>query len=294
MTWRKFNKPFVIAEIGCNHKGDIEIAKEMIKTAKIFCGVDAVKFQKRNVKEMLTEAEYNKPHPNPYNSYGKSYGDHREYLEFNLRQHEELKKFCEDLDIIYSCSVWDLTSAKEIVSLNPEFIKIPSAINTNIPVLEWILDNYDGDIHLSLGMTTKDEIESIVEFFVDRKQENQLIIYHCTSGYPIDFHEVALLEIENLIKKYGSKVKDIGYSGHHNGIAVDDAAYTLGANYMERHYTLNRTWKGTDHAASLEPDGLRRVKRNLMSLWEALKFKEQDVLDIEVEQRRKLKWNRNM
>lgn len=293
MTWKRFKEPFVIAEIGCNHKGDFEIAKEMIVTAKIFCQVDAVKFQKRTVNHMLSEEEYNKPHPIPYNSYGSTYGEHREFLEFTVEQHRELKKLCEEMDIIYSCSVWDLVAAKEIVSLNPQFIKIPSALNTNFSLLEWTIDNYLGDIHLSLGMTTEDEIESIIRFFIDKKAAHRLVIYHCTSGYPIEFNEVKLLEITNLIEKYGSFVKNIGYSGHHHGIAVDDSAYTLGANVIERHYTLNRTWKGTDHSASLEPDGLRRVKRNLMSLREAFNYKEQDILDIEVEQRRKLKWDRN-
>ncbi|WP_375239676.1 N-acetylneuraminate synthase family protein, partial [Aurantibacter sp.] len=120
-------KPYVIAEIGCNHKGNMETAKELIKVSKIFCNVDAVKFQKRHNKELLTEEQYNAEHPNPINSYGDTYGAHREFLEFSVEQHQELKTFCEDLDVVYSTSVWDVTSAKEIASLNPEFIKIPSA-----------------------------------------------------------------------------------------------------------------------------------------------------------------------
>mgnify|MGYP001004845736 CR=1 FL=1 len=118
MNLKNYLKPFVIAEIGCNHKGDIEIAKELIKVAKIFCNVDAVKFQKRKNKELLTEEQYNQPHPNPSNSYGETYGLHREYLEFDVEQHAELKRYCEEIGIIYSTSVWDLTSAKEIISLN--------------------------------------------------------------------------------------------------------------------------------------------------------------------------------
>ena len=139
-------EPFVIAEIGCNHKGDLEIAKEMIITAKIFCRADAVKFQKRNVREVLTSEEYNTPHPNPHNSYGKTYGEHREFLEFSLEQHQELKKLCDEQGIIYSCSVWDLKSAKEITSLNPPFIKIPSALSDNFTVLGWLCENFSGDI----------------------------------------------------------------------------------------------------------------------------------------------------
>ena len=112
-----YNKPYIIAEIGCNHKGDMQIAKELIQMAKIFCNVDAVKFQKRHNKELLTEAQYNSPHPNPTNSYGDTYGAHREYLEFDVNQHQELKDFCESIGIDYSTSVWDVTSAKEIASL---------------------------------------------------------------------------------------------------------------------------------------------------------------------------------
>ena len=109
--------PIIIAEIGCNHKGDINIAKEMIEIAATYCKVDIVKFQKRCNKELLTPEEYNAPHPNPDNSYGKTYGEHREFLEFTLEQHRQLKAWCEEYGIVYSTSVWDLTSAKEITSL---------------------------------------------------------------------------------------------------------------------------------------------------------------------------------
>lgn len=293
MNFMRIEPPIVIAEIGCNHKGDLEIAKEMILTAKVFCKVDAVKFQKRSVKEILTPEEYNAPHPNPYHSYGKTYGEHREFLEFSLEQHLELKKLCDEQGITYSCSVWDLTSAKEIASLDPPFIKIPSALSDNYEVLGWLCSNYSGDIHVSTGMTTKHEIKSIVDFFIKYKRNHDLVLYHCTSGYPIEFKDACLLEIVRLRKEYGDIVKAIGFSGHHNGIAIDIAAYTLGASIIERHYTLDRTWKGTDHAASLEPDGLRKLKRDLMAAYEALQFKQVDILEIEEPQRRKLRWNRN-
>jgi len=282
----------VIAEIGCNHKGEIEIAKELIKVAKIFCNADVVKFQKRNNKELLTEEQYNAPHPNPVNSYGNTYGEHREYLEFTKEQHSELKAYCDELGIVYSSSVWDLTSAKEIASLNPEMIKIPSACNNNFKMLGWLCDNYKGEIHASTGMTTKDEIEELVTFFEKKKRNNNLILYNCTSGYPVPFEDVALLEITRLKEKYDNRVKDIGFSGHHLGIAVDIAAYTLGATYIERHYTLDRTWKGTDHAASLEPNGIRKLVRDLKAVNKALNYKKEDILDIEKVQREKLKYKK--
>lgn len=282
-------KPFVIAEIGCNHKGDMDIAKELIMMAKVFCKADCVKFQKRNNKELLTEEQYNAPHPNPVNSYGKTYGEHREFLEFDIHQNRELKEYCESIDIIWSTSTWDLTSAKEVASLNPEFIKIPSACNNNFTMLNWLCENYDGEIHISTGMTTKNEIEDIVSFFEDKKRNNDLVLYNCTSGYPVPFEDVCLLDILKLKKKYANRVKSLGFSGHHLGIAIDIAAYTLGARYIERHYTLDRTWKGTDHSASLEPDGLRRLVRDLRATHKSLNFKEKDILDIEMIQRKKLK-----
>ena len=282
-------KPYIIAEIGCNHKGDMKIAKELIKVAKIFCNVDAVKFQKRNNKELLTEEQYNQPHPNPVNSYGDTYGEHREYLEFDVSQHAELKSYCEEIGITYSTSVWDLTSAKEITSLNPEFIKIPSACNNNVIMLEWLCNNYKGEIHISTGMTTKAEIEDLVNLFKKHKRNKDLVLYNCTSGYPVPFEDVCLLDINLLIDKYKNEVKYIGFSGHHLGIAVDVAAYTLGASIIERHYTIDRTWKGTDHAASLEPMGLRKLSRDVNAVYKALQYKKQDILPIEKVQRDKLK-----
>ena len=123
------NSPKISAEINCNHKDNLEIAKEMIITAALFYKVDVVKFQKRNNRELLTPEEYNAPHPNPVNWYEKTYGEHREFLELNIEQHFQLKKWGEDYGVQYSTSVWDLTSAKEISELNPELIKIPSACN---------------------------------------------------------------------------------------------------------------------------------------------------------------------
>lgn len=284
-----YKKPFIIAEIGCNHKGEMEIAKELIKVAKIFCNVDAVKFQKRNNKELLTEEQYNQPHPNPVNSYGATYGEHREYLEFDIEQHSELKNYCEDIGITYSTSVWDLSSAMQIASLHPKFIKIPSACNNNDEMLVWLCKNYFGEIHISTGMTTKEEIEDLIKLFKEHRRNKDLVIYNCTSGYPVPFEDVCLLDIKMLIDKYGDEVKHIGFSGHHLGIAVDIAAYTLGASIIERHYTIDRTWKGTDHAASLEPMGLRKLARDLNAVYNALDYKYQDILPIEQVQRDKLK-----
>lgn len=283
--------PIIIAEIGCNHKGDMDIAKEMIMTAATYCKVDVVKFQKRCNRELLTPEEYNAPHPNPVNSYGATYGEHREFLEFTAEQHRQLQAWCHEYGVEYSTSVWDETSAKEITALKPSLIKIPSACNLNKKMLGYLCDNFEGEIHLSFGMTTKEEEERIVGFFEEKKRNKDLVIYCCTSGYPVPFEDICLLEITRLRERFASRVKGIGFSGHHLGIAVDSAAVALGAEYVERHFTLDRTWKGTDHAASLEPDGMRKLARDCRAVAKSLTFKSEDVLDIEKVQRNKLKRN---
>ncbi|MCL2436403.1 MAG: N-acetylneuraminate synthase family protein [Clostridiales bacterium] len=286
----KYKAPYLIAEVGCNHKGNMEIAYEFIKTAAAFCGVDAVKFQKRNNRELLTHEEYNTPHPNPHHSYGDTYGEHREFLELDLEQHAQLKAWCEEYGLTYGTSVWDLTSAQEITGLNPKFIKIPSACNNHYAMIHWLCEHYRGDIHISLGMTSREEEKKLMEFFVQHNRNKDLVVYACTSGYPVEFEDICLMEISRLVQMYGDTVKQIGFSGHHNGIAVDIAAYALGANVIERHFTLDRTWKGTDHAASLEPDGLRRLKRDLANTQKALAYKREEILPVEQVQRAKLKY----
>ena len=281
--------PKIVSEIGCNHKGSLEIAKEMVKVTAEFVGADYVKFQKRTNKELLSEEEYSTPHPNPKNSYGATYGEHREFLEFSVEQHEELKHFCEKLNVGYATSVWDFTSAKEIAALKPDFIKIPSACNLNFAVIDYLLSDYSGDIHVSLGMTNRAEEKRIIERFEDSGVLDRLVLYACTSGYPVPHQDVCLLEIKRFNQYYKDRVKAIGFSGHHLGIAIDVAAQTLGAEWIERHFTLDRTWKGTDHAASLEPDGFRRLVRDSKAVAESLEEKPQEILEIEKPQRTKLK-----
>ena len=283
--------PRIIAEIGCNHKGDMKIAKEMIMTAAMYCKVDVVKFQKRCPKELLTAEEYHAPHPHPENSYGTTYGAHREFLEFSVEEHRQLQAWCEEFGVEYSTSVWDLTSAREICELKPHLIKVPSACNLNRPLLSYLCDEFGGEIHLSFGMTSREEEERIVRFFEERGRNKDLVVYDCTSGYPVPFDDICLLEICRLRELYGGRVKAIGFSGHHLGIAVDSAAVALGAEWIERHFTLDRTWKGTDHAASLEPDGVRKLARDCRAVARALTYKKEDILDIEKEQRNKLKKN---
>merc|ERR1712159_92209 len=143
------------------------------------------------------------------------------------------------------------------------------------------------------GMTTKEEIEKIVSFWEQGKGDakNRLILYNCTSGYPVPFEDVCLLDIRLLQERYGHRVKHIGFSGHHLGISIDIAAYALGACWIERHFTKDRTWKGTDHAASLEPAGLSKLTRDLKATYKALNYKDLEILEIEQVQRDKLKFS---
>ena len=285
----EYKRPIVVAEIGCNHMGNIDIAKDLIKISKD-CGADYAKFQKRNNKELLPPSQYDSPHPHPENSYGKTYGEHREKLEFDLEIHKELKKYCESLNIGYSTSVWDMTSAREISSISPDYIKIPSAINNNLNVLEFLIKNFKGNIHVSSGMTYDKELQQIYSLFESTNALSRLVIYSCTSGYPVPAKDVCLLEIDKLKKTFGGKISEYGFSGHHKGISLDIAAYTLGAVWIERHFTKDRTWKGTDHAASLEPQGLDKLVRDLINTNEALTFKNAEILEIEKVQRDKLKF----
>ncbi len=285
-----YKKPIIIAEIGCNHKGDINIAKELMKLAKD-AGADIAKFQKRNNPELLTEEQYNAPHPNIQNSYGDTYGAHREFLEFDIEQHKVLIDYGHEIGIEWSTSVWDVTSAKEMIGLKPSFLKVPSACNNNFDLLRILRDEYEGEVHLSFGMTTKSEEEEIVSFFEEKegRAKEGLIVYSCTSGYPVPFKDVCLLEISRIRESFNNRVHGIGFSGHHLGIAIDNAAYALGGMWIERHFTKDRTWKGTDHAASLEFPGLQKLCRDLNATYQSLSYKKEDILDIEKVQREKLK-----
>lgn len=290
----------VIAEIGCNHKGDMAIAAEMIRVAATVCKADVAKFQKRCNRELLSPEQYDAPHPVARNAYGPTYGAHREALEFDVGQHRELIAECRSAGILYSTSVWDLTSAKEMAALAPPMLKVPSATNQHFALMGWLCAAYGGEIHVSTGMSTRAEIERIVAFFEAEGRAGDLVLYACTSGYPVAFEEVCLFEIGRLMEEFGGRVKGIGFSGHHLGIAADIAALAIGRakqaegrgrfTHIERHFTLDRTWKGTDHAASLEPDGLRRLCRDVANVDRALALKREEILPVEVEQRAKLKW----
>ena len=288
---KKNNFVNFVAEIGCNHQGDLNQAYKMIDVLVDFCNVKFVKFQKRNPIELLGYKKYNSPHPVPANSFGETYGLHREKLEFNIKEHKKIQAYCKKKGIEYMCSAWDLTSLNELILLNVRHIKIPSACNNNYELIINLFKKFNGYCHISLGMTTRSEEKKIIQLSKKYKKNKKLILYACTSDYPVKHEDICLLEITRLRKKFEKQVNSIGFSGHHQGISADIAAATLGARWIERHFTLDRTLKGTDHAASLEPDGVRRVNRDLKLLEKSLKFKKKEILDCEILQRKKLKFD---
>lgn len=284
-------KPIIIAEMCCNHMGDLELAKQMILSAKQN-GANVVKFQKRNIDEWIKHKPdvYKNPHPNPNNSFGNIYEEHRRFLEFDYEQHKILKEYCEALNIEYSSSVWDIKSAKEIIELNPKMIKIASACNQRYDLLEYLCKNYSGEIHISTGMTLYDDIDEMINFFIKEKRNKELVVYICTSSYPVKPQDVCLLEITRLTNKYKDVVKGFGFSGHHQGTNIDISAFTLGAKYIERHFTLNKNFKGTDQRASLEPEELKELYIKLDEVALALNYKDNKILEVENSNKEKLKW----
>lgn len=272
----------IIAELGCNHSGNFDLAKKMIFSAKQ-CNADYVKFQKRNCYIAVPLHIQNKPHPCPMNAFGETYLQHRLFLEFSLEQHKELKNICQKEGIGYACSVWDEDSAREIISLDTDYIKVPSALNNDYELLKIIFGEYKKNVHISLGMATKKEREDLFKFLLPHK--NRIVLYWTTSDYPVNFDELFLLEISNLLKIFPS----VGFSGHHLGIAVDVAAVVLGATWVERHFTLDRTMKGTDHSASLEQPGLSKLVRDIRATERALKYKGEGITFGEEKNREKLR-----
>ena len=278
--------PKVIAEIGCVHGGSLQRAKDLAKLAKL-CEADYVKTQKRDPILSTKPETRDQPHPNPHVAFGATYLEHRINLELTIDQHAELKAYCENIGITYSSSVWDTISAREIISLDPEFIKVPSACNSNQELMKILRDEYARDVHISLGMTSSDERPGIFEFW--KKHAKRVVFYHCTSAYPCPFDKLYLKEIDQIsfnIKPYGFRM---GFSNHGYGIAADIAAMVLGAEWIERHFVDDRAYPHTDAAASLEPDGLRKLCRDLKNVHKALDYRPLELDSIEVEQRNKLR-----
>ena len=270
---------YVIAEIGNNHQGELATAKELIRAAKI-CGADAVKSQKRDIDSLLTPQEYARPYESRH-AFGRTYGEHREALELSRGQWAEMFTYAAELGIDFFASPWDITSARLLCELGCPLFKVPSAALTNHPLLVEIA-SYGRPVVLSTGMSTLQEIDEAVRLLKD----TELYILQCTSAYPAEFDSINLKVMPALAARHG---RPVGLSGHHRGIAVDGAAVALGARVVERHFTLDRTWKGTDHAASLEPPGLEKLVRDIRAVEQALGSSTKCVLACEESARNKLR-----
>jgi N,N'-diacetyllegionaminate synthase len=271
---------FIIAEIGINHQGDINIAKKLIDVAS-FCGADSVKFQKRKVDRILTKEGLNMPYNNP-NSFGKTYGEHKRVLELSEEDYEELKKYADTKRLVFLASAWDEESADLLEKLGVEAYKMASADLTNLPLLEHIAKKGKPTI-LSTGMASLEEIEEAVNHI--KKWNDKIILLQCTSTYPCEFNEVNLNVIKTLRDKFNLP---IGFSGHEKGIAVSAAAVALGACVLEKHITLDRTMKGSDHSASLEPEGLRKIVRDVRAVELTLGKKDKELQTSEIPIKKKL------
>jgi sialic acid synthase len=265
------NKRFVIAEIGHNHQGSIQHAKKLIKQAKL-CGADAVKLQKRDNKNLYTNEFYNSVYDNP-NSFARTYGAHREKLEFNFKQYKELQKYSKKIGIYFFATPFDFNSVKFLKKLGIKAMKIASADIRNTPLQTEIAKSCK-TVFLSTGGSSIKDVERAKKNIC--KHNKNLIILHCTSSYPCRIEDMNL----NIILKYKKLFKNhiIGLSDHENGIDAAAPAYMLGARVFEKHFTLNRANKGTDNAFSLEPSGLSKFIRTLDRLPVILGNSEKKVL----------------
>ncbi len=247
---------YVIAEIGNNHQGDLEKAKALVHAAKE-CGADAVKFQKRDNRRLFTRAYYDSPYDNE-NSYGSTYGEHREALELAKSDWFELGRYSREEGVAFVSAAFDEPSADLMADLDVDAFKFASGDLLNVPFLRYVADK-GKPMFLSTGGGTLEDIDRAVEAILARNE--RLCVLHCTAAYPADVEDLNLSVIATLGERYPELV--IGLSDHHNGIAMAPVAFMLGARVFEKHFTLNHAWKGTDHAYSLMPDGMRRFVRDL-------------------------------
>ena len=247
---------YVIAEIGHNHQGNLKTAMEMIRIAANN-GANAVKFQKRDNQTLFTKALYNKPYDNE-NSFGLTYGEHREFLEFDWNQYLALKECARKFNVDFMCTAFDFKSVDFLEKLGITTYKVASGDLTNTPLLDYIARKKK-PVFLSTGASTLEEIHMAYDTIL--KHHDQLCLMHTTCTYPTDYADLNLRAIITLKNEFPKAL--IGYSGHDNGILAAVLAYNLGAVVIEKHFTLNRSSKGTDHNFSLEPEGLRKQIRDL-------------------------------
>jgi len=249
---------FIMAEIGINHNGDLEIAKKLIAAAKQ-TGCDAVKFQKRTIDVVYTKEELAAPRESPF---GKTNGDLKRGLEFSLEAYKEIDRFCKEQNILWSASPWDEESVDFLEQFNVPYYKIAAASLTDAGLLKKI--NFLGKpVILSTGMSELSEIDKAVSYI----NKDNLLILHCVSQYPATPENINLKAILTLRERYGVPV---GYSGHELDTVISAAAVGMGACAVERHFTLDRKMWGSDHKASIEPDEMKEMIKNIRLVEQAL------------------------
>jgi sialic acid synthase len=272
---------YIIAEIGLNHNGRRDLARQLVDEA-VRAGADAVKFQKRNIDELLIREWLDKPYSGR-NSFGATYGEHRRNLELPDDAWYELSDYCQKKQIDLLASGWDIDSVEFLEKLPVPAFKIASADLSNIPLLEHVA-GYGKPVLLSTGMSSLEEIDEAVEILRDRRVE--FILLQCVSAYPFDDQYANLKVIPALRERYGVPV---GYSGHEkSGHVITLGAVALGACLVERHFTLDHTMPGPDHAASLEPLGFASLVQSIRKLESAMGSSTKEILDIEIPVREKL------
>jgi N-acetylneuraminate synthase/sialic acid synthase len=254
---------YVIAEIGHNHQGDLEKAKALVRSARE-CGADAVKLQKRDNRSLYTRAAYHAPYDNEH-SFGDTYGEHREALELSASDWLELREFSKEEGITLFGTVFDEASADFLADLGMPAFKIASGDLTNVPLLRHVA-KFGRPMFVSTGGGAMEDVERAVDTILPLNE--QLCVLQCTASYPCEVEELNLGVIETFRERFPELV--VGLSDHQSGIAMSVVAYMLGARVLEKHFTLNHAWKGSDHAFSLMPEGLRRLVRDLRRVPDAV------------------------
>lgn len=263
-------EPYVIAEIGINHNGSSDLCKEMIKRAA-HAGVDAVKMQKRTIEEMYTKDALDVPYNKPY-AFGKTYGEHKHALEFSDEQYFELQEYAHSLGVDFLVSGFDATGFEFIEKkLNVPLHKVASPFITDYPLLKQVAE-YGKPIFLSTGMHTMKEIKASVEFI--RQYNDKIMVFHAVTMYPVPDNQVNLRVLTTFKNELGTLV---GYSSHDRGVAIPAVAVALGACVIEKHFTLDRTMIGPDHAASVEPRGMALIKKYTTVVQQSLGSKERNM-----------------
>ena len=267
---------YVIAEIGHNHQGNVETCKALFRAAKE-SGANAAKLQKRDNRTLFTREMYEAPYDNR-NSFGATYGEHREFLEFGRDEYVALKAAADDLSITFFATAFDIPSADFLEELDMPAYKMASGDLKNTPLLEHVA-RFRKPMLVSTGGGDIEDVQRAYDLIMPINP--QLCLMQCTSGYPSVFGELNLHVIETYLERFPDAI--IGYSGHENGIAMAVVAHVLGARVIEKHFTLDRTWKGTDQAMSLTPAGLKRLVRDLRRARVAMGDPHKHALDSETE-----------